>query len=68
VTSIRDPYLMTPEERDREVASLFALAFLRMRARPALGESPKSGSPESQNSSPNGLELSGKTRLSVTTG
>jgi len=68
VTSIRDPNLMTAEERDREVASLFALAFLRMQARPVLGESPKSDSPESRNSAPNGLELSCKTRLSVTKG
>jgi len=68
VTSIRDPNLMTADERDHEVAGLFALAFLRMQARPTLGESPKSGSPESRNSAPSGLELSGKTRLSVTTG
>ena len=68
MTSIRDPNLMTTEERDHEVASLFALAFLRMQARPVLEESPKSGSPESRNSTPDGLELSAKTRLSVTTG
>lgn len=68
MTSIRDPNQMTADERDREVASLFALAFLRMQARPALGESPKSGSPESRNSAPSGLELSGEMRLSVTTG
>ena len=68
MTSIRDPNLMTAAERDREVAALFSLAFLRMRARPVLGESAKSGSPESRKSAPDGLELSGKTRLSVTTG
>jgi hypothetical protein len=68
VTSIRDPNLMSAEERDREVASLFALAFLRIRTRSALGQSPTSGSPESRESVPNGLELSGETRLSVTTG
>ena len=45
MTSTRDPNLMTADERDREVASLFALAFVRMGARPVLGESPKSGSP-----------------------
>lgn len=64
MTSIRDPNLMTAEERDREVASLFALAFLRLRSQP-------SPTPDSQNpeiSPPRGLELSGETRLSVTTG
>lgn len=68
MASIRDPNLMTADERDREVASLFGLAFLRMQARPVLGELPKSGSPESRNSSPSRLDLSGKTGLSVTTG
>jgi hypothetical protein len=68
VTSIRDPNLMTADERDCEVASLFALAFLRTQARPVLGNPPKCGSPESRKSAPEGLELSGKTRLSVTTG
>ena len=68
MTSIRDPNLMTADDRDREVAGLFALAFRRIRARPMLGESPKSGSPESRKSVPEGLELCRETRLSVTTG
>lgn len=68
MTSIRDPNLMTAAERDREVASLFAVAFLRLQVKPTLGKTPKSGSPESPHSAPDGLEFPRETRLSVTAG
>ncbi len=66
--STRDPSQMTADERDHEVAGLFALAFLRMQAKPTLDAAPESAPAESRNSAQSGLEVSGKTRLSGTTG
>ena len=62
--SFDDPAAMTPDERLSEVASIFAVAILRLHARAALSCN-NPALEESQNSTPPGLELSGETVLSV---
>lgn len=61
-----DPARMTPDERLREIAAIFASGLLRLRARTAL-----STDPDAKNLSKTGqdsLELSAETSLSVHTG
>jgi len=65
-----DPAHMTPDERLREVASIFAAGLLRLRARTALSTDPGQN-PNAENLSKTGqdsLELSAETSLSVHTG
>jgi hypothetical protein len=56
------PVHMSPEERMEEIASILAAGFLRLRRR---GGVPLSCSPPQilSDSPPNGLEVSGETRL-----
>jgi hypothetical protein len=64
---INDPSLLTPDERLSEVASILAAGILRLHARAALsGDHLEPG--ESPNSSGIGLEVCGKTVLSVQRG
>ena len=57
---------LSPEERLREVAAMLATGVLRLRQRAAL---PADKNLEiSEKMQPEGLELSGKTRLSVRVG
>lgn len=65
-----DPAYMTPDERLREVASIFAAGLLRLRARVALPTEPGQDS-DAKNlpkSSQDCLEVSPETVLSVHTG
>ena len=61
-----DPAELTPDERLRELGALLAAGVLRMRQRRVLAsESLQQEPPET---APKVLELSGTSRLSVTTG
>ena len=62
-----DSCSLTPDERLSEVAGILAAGVLRLYARAALpGDDP--GPEKSPNSGPAGLEVSGKTVLSVQRG
>ncbi len=60
------PAGMTIDERRREIAAILARGILRLRKRRQF--TPDATFRELSESVPQGLELSGETRLSVTTG
>ena len=62
--------ILSPSDRVRELAALFATALLRLRDRHALAADPPPALPPEilPNSSPNPLEVLDETRLSVHTG
>jgi len=63
------PTTLTPDDRLREVAAVFAGGLLRLQARPIAAEAAEQGGPKNPpDSSPNCLEFSRGTVLSVHTG
>lgn len=66
MSNCADPTRLSPDERLREVADILAAGVLRLRQRSAL--SPENAQINLAESSPAGLEVPARTRLSVRVG
>jgi hypothetical protein len=66
MSNCADPARLSPDERLREAAAILAAGVLRLRLRAALPA--ENGRKNVEKSSPDGLEVPAKTRLSVRVG